>query len=233
MINFSIVIPAFNEIENLKILIPEIYNCLKKENYNFELIIVDDCSTDNTYQILDTLKSKYPMILLKNKSNIGQSYSIKNGIELSKSEIIVTMDGDCQNDPSDIPTLLNLYLKKTNLKLVGGIRVNRKDSISKKIASILANHIRSLILNDRCIDTGCSLKVFDKSIFINFPFFNGMHRFLPALFTGYNHETMFIEVKHRYRHTGVSNYNNFKRFFLGIKDIIKVYKIIKRNKSNV
>ena len=227
MINFSIIIPAFNEIENLKILIPEIYNSLKNEYYNFELIIVDDGSTDNTYKILDNLKPRFPMNILKNKFNVGQSHSIINGIKISKNDIIVTMDGDCQNDPFDIPALLNLYVKKPNLKLVGGIRLNRKDSFSKKIASKFANRIRSVILNDGCVDTGCSLKVFDKNIFLKFPYFNGIHRFLPALFKGYGYRTDFIEVNHRIRKYGYSKYGTFFRLIRGIIDMFKVINIIK------
>ena len=113
------------------------------------------------------------------------------------------------------------------MKLIGGIRRNRKDNFTKIISSKIANSIRSRILNDECIDTGCALKIFDKKIFLSFPFFDGVHRFLPALFKGYGYETLFIDVNHRKRNHGISKYGTMNRLFAGIRDIIKVKKILK------
>ena len=129
--------------------------------------------------------------------------------------------------------MLFFFLNDKGIKLVGGIRINRKDSYIKKISSKIANSIRAYILSDGCKDTGCSLKVFDKKIFLEFPFFNGIHRFLPALFNGYGYKTKFIDVSHRERKYGKSNYGILERLVYGVKDIIFVWKKIKRyNKKN-
>ena len=225
---FSIVIPLFNEQRNIITLIDEI-NFSLKNFYNYEIIIIDDCSIDDTFKIVSKLTNKN-LRLYKNNINRGQSFSIWRGIEKSSNEIIITIDGDGQNDPNDIPKLLECYINNQNIKLVGGIRKNRKDTFVKIISSKIANYIRSRILNDECNDTGCSLKVFNKNIFLSFPFFDGIHRFLPALFKGYGYETKFISVNHRKRHYGTSNYGTFKRLINGIKDMIKVKKILLNKK---
>jgi len=229
---FSIVIPIYNEAQNIDPLICEIYKSLT--NYlNFELIIVNDASTDNTLEIINNLKVKFDIILINNPSKKGQSFSIHKGITKSKNKIIVTLDGDGQNNPKDIPLLLDKYLSDDDIFLVGGIRMNRKDSLTKLITSKIANKIRSKILKDDCDDTGCSLKVFDKKIFLKFPFFYGIHRFLPALFTGYGYKTFFTRVDHRPRKRGFSNYGTIDRLYQGIINIMKVKKIINNSKKNI
>ena len=167
-------------------------------------------------------------ILIKN--NLGQSYSIQKGINNSVNDIIVTIDGDGQNDPKDIIKLYDIYMAKENLKLVGGIRKKRKDKFIKKISSKIANFIRSRVLNDNCKDTGCSLKIFSKKIFIQFEYFDGIHRFLPALFNGYGYDNIYIDVNHRKRIKGYSKYGIWDRLFKGIKDLIKVREMIKLQK---
>ena len=153
-----------------------------------------------------------------------------NGINSSKYNTIVTIDGDGQNNPIDIPKLANVYFSNKNLYLVGGIRKNRKDNFKKIISSKIANLIRKKLLNDNCNDTGCSLKIFDKETFLRFPPFNGMHRFLPALFKGYGKNTDFINVDHRKRKFGISKYGTFDRMIRGIRDMIRVLIIIKKIK---
>jgi len=221
----SIVIPVYNEEDCIKNLIEEIYKVVK---LNFELILVDDGSNDNTNQILEQLKNIYHFTIISNKFNKGQSFSIKKGIENSIYETIVTLDADGQNNPKDILLLFNKYFQNSSIKMVGGIRINRKDSTVKIYSSKIANFIRMAILNDNCKDTGCSLKIFDKNIFLKFPYFNGIHRFIPALFSGYGYKTAFVNVSHRARITGVSKYGTFDRLFRGIIDIYKVKKIISR-----
>lgn len=225
---FSIVIPIFNEAENIKLLLDEIEETL--DNFeNYEIVLVNDCSSDNTLTIINSLKNK-KIKLISNIKNEGQSYSMYKGIEVSTQDIIITIDGDGQNNPSDIPMLLNNYLENNEYKLVGGIRKKRQDNFLKKISSKIANKIRSNILKDNCPDTGCSLKVFDKNIFLEFPYFDGIHRFLPALFLGFGYKTSFINVDHRKRKYGSSKYGTMNRLFKGIRDIIKVRKILKNNK---
>jgi len=227
----SLVIPAYNEYPNLTILIKEI-NQILENSIDYEVIIVDDCSIDETNQILKKNNFKNCNLIF-NEKNLGQSFSIIKGIENAQYDTIVTLDADLQNNPNDILKLYNAYISNPELKLVGGIRLKRKDNITKIISSKIANKVRSLILNDDCPDTGCSLKIFDKKIFLSFPFFNGIHRFLPALFKGFNHQTLFIEVDHRARKYGISKYGTLDRLFRGIRDLIKVNGIIKNNtKSN-
>ena len=167
--NLSIVIPVFNEDKNVKILIEEIYENLDQFN-NFELLIVNDGSTDETAKVIKNLKKKYhSIVLINNKKNEGQSKSLHTGILNSKYDNICTMDGDLQNDPKDIIKIYEIYVNK-NLSLVGGIRNKRKDSKIKIYASKIANSIRSFLLNDKCKDTGCGLKIFKKDVYINIHF---------------------------------------------------------------
>ncbi len=222
---FSIVIPIYNESENILNLLDEIYVNLKKFN-NYEIILVNDCSTDNTLDVIKNI-SDQKIKLVNNIKNYGQSYSIHRGIKLSFYNIIITIDGDGQNDPADIPKLLEIYLSKKDIELVGGLRLKRRDTIIKIISSKIANNIRSFILNDDCKDTGCSLKIFNRKIFLDFPYFDGIHRFLPALFKGYGYKTLFISVSHRKRKYGFSKYGTIKRLFKGLRDMIKVKKILK------
>ena len=225
MFAFSLIIPVFNEGKNITNLVYEIYDSLKNHK-DFEVILVNDYSNDNTLLEIDELKSNFPIKIINNKKNYGQSYSIKEGISKSKYDIIITIDGDGQNNPKDIPSLLKVYFNNNEIKLVGGIRNKRKDSNIKLISSKIANTIRSNILKDNCQDTGCSLKVFDKRIFLNFPFFDGIHRFLPALFKGYGYKTTFINVDHRPRLYGKSNYGTVGRLFKGVLDLIRVVIIV-------
>jgi len=222
---FSIVIPVFNEARNIEKLLLEIEKSLINFT-EYEIILVNDASIDDTVSVIKKINIKNIKII-NNLTNKGQSYSIFKGIKNSKNETIVTLDGDGQNDPADIPKLHNLYISNQEVKLVGGIRRNRKDSFIKRISSKIANYIRSKILEDGCEDTGCSLKVFNRKIFLSFPFFNGVHRFLPALFRGFGHQTLFVDVNHRKRNYGISKYGTMNRLFAGIKDIIKVKKILK------
>ena len=161
-----------------------------------------------------------------------QSKSLLTGIKSANFNDIVTIDGDGQNNPKDILNLTNIYFLNQNLNLVGGIRKNRKDNFTKIISSKIANKVRGFILKDNCKDTGCSLKIFNKSVFLSFPFFDGIHRFLPALFAGYGKKMIFIDVDHRHRGSGVSKYDTFGRLFKGIRDIIKVVIILKKIKRN-
>ena len=222
---FSLVIPLFNESRNIKFLLNEIKNNLINFK-DYEIILVNDASTDDTSKVINNLSNNNIKIITNNE-NKGQSFSISEGIKNSSYNTIITLDGDGQNDPADILKLYELYSSQDDIKLIGGIRRKRKDNFIKITSSKIANFIRSRILNDECEDTGCALKVFDKKIFLSFPFFNGVHRFLPALFKGYGYKTLFIDVNHRKRNYGKSKYGTMNRLFVGIRDIIKVNKILK------
>ena len=223
---FSVVIPIFNEEQNISNLFFEIKNSLSSFK-DYEIIYVNDSSKDKSLIILEEIVKKNNNIrILNNEKNKGQSYSIFQGVKEASFDIIVTIDGDGQNNPIDISNLVKLFLSDKKISLVGGIRTKRKDSLVKIFSSKIANYIRAKILNDECSDTGCALKVFDKRVFLDFPYFNGMHRFLPALFKGYGCNTMFIEVDHRHRKHGNSKYGTFDRLYKGIFDMIRVKKIL-------
>ena len=230
MLKFSLIIPVYNESENIMTLYNEI-NLSEAYEYLNNIIFIDDASKDNSLIILNKISKKDKKVtVLKHDINKGQSKSIKTGIDFSNDKYVITLDGDGQNDPNDIIKLIKILEKNTNISLVAGIRINRKDQFIKKYTSIVANKIRRIILNDECDDTGCSLKIFDKEIFINFPFFKGVHRFLPALFKGSGYKCYFINVNHRPRIQGNSNYGTFDRLFVGIRDILRVKKILNKKK---
>ena len=230
MKKISIIIPVFNEVGNIKILYNEITNSLK-DIFEYEVIFVDDSSTDGSEQLLKKISNNSFVKVITNNKNMGQSYSLFNGIKEAKNNIIVTLDGDGQNDPRDISILLEVFLESDKISLVGGLRVRRKDSFIKIFSSKIANNFRSFILEDNCPDTGCGLKIFYRDIFLKLPFFNGIHRFLPALFNGYGYETRFIPVNHKNRNSGISKYGTFDRLFKGIIDIVRVKKIISKHKN--
>ena len=231
MKNFTIVIPVFNENDNIVKLINEINKALSENSNKYEIIIIDDGSTDNTFQNITPYIDNHKLKYLSNSVNKGQSYSIYYGVQESKYDTIITIDGDGQNNPININDLLNKYFSRS-YDLVYGIRVKRKDSTIKKISSFLANRIRSYILKDNCIDTGCSLKIFNKRIFLKIPYFNGIHRFIPALFIALKSNVDSIPVDHRYRKFGTSKYGTIDRLYKGIIDIFKVIRIIKVLKKN-
>lgn len=224
----SIVIPVYNEQENIENLINEIMN-ISVIDFISEIIIVNDHSSDNSINIILKLQSIFNKIkLINHEHNCGQSKSIHTGISHATTNTIITLDGDLQNNPSDIPELMKIYFSDINIKLVSGIRIKRKDSLSKILSSKIANYIRNFILDDDCVDTGCGLKLFDRNLFLKLPFFNGIHRFLPALFKYSGSKNVFIEVDHRKRVFGKSNYGNLYRGINGLIDLIKVKKIINK-----
>ena len=159
--------------------------------------------------------------IICNEINVGQSKSIEIGIKAAKSNTIVTIDGDGQNIPIDIIKIADLYFRSTEIKLVSGIRLKRKDNVIKLISSKLANAVRRFILKDKCNDTGCSLKIFDKQIFLSFPFFDGIHRFIPAFFVRNNFNVKYINVGHRPRLKGKSKYGTKDRLTKGVMDLIR------------
>ena len=227
-IKISIIIPVYNESKNIEILYNEIKQSLPSF-INYEIIFVNDYSDDDSKIYFNKLRQNKNVKIINNEFQSGQSKSIYNGIINSSYEIIVTLDGDCQNDPNDIEKLVVQFNLNSDLKLVAGIREKRKDKIIKIISSRIANYVRDLFLKDGCPDTGCGLKVFDKKIFLSFDFFNGIHRFLPALYLGFGHNVKYIKVNHRNREFGKSKYGTMMRLVDGIKHIFLVKKIISKN----
>lgn len=219
----SIVIPAHNEADNIGTLISEIRQLELKSAY--EIIIIDDASSDGTYANTLKLKVDIPELrIIQHESTYGQSAAVSTGVAHASGEVIVTMDGDGQNNPADVPGLVTALLnsKNPNLRMVAGFRKKRNDPPWRIISSKIANSVRSFLLRDQTPDTGCGLKVFYRSAFIKLPFFDHMHRFLPALIQMQGGDVISIEVSHRARIHGTSKYGTFNRLWVGIVDILGV-----------
>jgi len=229
--DLSIVIPVFNEEDSIATLISEID---KLSNIQFEIIVVDDCSSDNTQSELINLKQKYSNLrVISHRENYGQSSAIATGVKNSISNVIATLDGDGQNDPKDIPKLFEIYKNKSiNEKglMVAGHRVVRKDNFLKRISSKYANMLRSKVLGDGVPDTGCGLKIFSKNDFLNLPFFDHMHRYLPALHQSRGGDVISFPVNHRVRKKGFSKYGFHNRFWVGLLDLLGVRWLKRRSK---
>src|SRR4249919_5173 len=232
----SVVVPVFNEQDNVAPLVGEIVAALRgrasDEGGDFEIVYVDDHSTDATFDTLRRLKAEVSELrVLRHVTNSGQSTAIRTGVKAARGEWIATLDGDGQNDPADIPKLLAQRAQSAaEVKLFAGWRVNRQDSGSKRWASRLANAIRTRMLRDDTPDTGCGTKLFEREAFLELPFFNHMHRYLPALMQRAGWKTLSVPVNHRHRSTGVSKYNNLNRALVGIADLRGVAWLIRRGK---
>ena len=227
----TVVVPVKNEVENLASLIEEIC-CSLKDIEPFEIIYVDDGSEDDTpIRLKELVKEFSELRAYRHEICCGQSAAILTGVQMAKGEVIVTIDGDGQNDPADIPKLLALYLEHEDpsLLLVSGYRIKRRDNFIKRLSSILANKIRAPLLGDNTPDTGCGLKVFAKKAFLSFPSFNHMHRFLPALMLRAGGFVTSVEVNHRLRTRGVSKYAIWDRLIVGIIDLLGVIWLKNRN----
>lgn len=217
---YSVVIPLKNEEENIKELILELEPVMQSLKAPWELLCIDDGSNDKTLQVLQALKKEKPFLrILAFDRNYGQSSAFDAGFRFAKGKFIITLDGDRQNDPKDIPKLVKLA---PEYDLVVGWRSRRKDPISKKVTSKIANFVRRYACDDGVHDTGCSLKLYRRSCFDKIKLFNGMHRFLPALFTIEGFKVAEIEVNHRERTHGKTKYNFFNRSFNTIADMLAV-----------
>lgn len=225
----SVVVPVKDEAENVAPLAREIAAALTGEK-DIEIIFIDDGSTDATASVLKTLKTEIPSLrVIQHGRNIGQSRAVRTGVRAARSEIIVTLDGDGQNDPADIPKLLaELRKGGERLGLVSGVRTNRQDDASKKFASRFANNFRRRMLNDGATDTGCGLKAFRREAFIALPYFDHLHRFLIALMLREGYDVRYVEVGHRPRLHGRSKYGVWDRLVVGISDIFGVRWLQKR-----
>ena len=236
MVEISLVIPVYNESENIKDLVLNIHSVMRGFVANHEIIVVDDGSDDDTLSVLSDLQKKVePLRVLSHQFNSGQSASLYNGIHFAKGSIIVTLDGDGQNDPADIPHMITTFQKNLdrNVQMVSGHRKKRDDNALRKISSYIANSIRQFLLRDNTPDTGCGLKVFSRDVFLLLPFFDHMHRFLPALIQIYGGEVISEEVNSLPRKYGVSKYGVWNRLWVGIVDLFGVIWLKKRFKKAI
>ncbi len=229
----SVVVPVFNEAENVEKLAREIQTALK--SYDFEMIFVNDASTDSTQAALIALKQDLPRLrVLSHRQNSGQSRSIRTGILAAKGALIATLDGDGQNDPADIPALYTAFTREDapeTLGMIGGHRALRKDSLAKKYASRFGNGIRKRLLKDNARDTGCGLKVFKRDAFLRLPYFDHIHRYLPALMLREGYVCEYVDVNHRHREFGVSKYTNFGRLIVSLSDLLGVMWLNRRARN--
>lgn len=228
----SIVIPMYNEVDNVEPFTNEIHDSLKDCVLSYEIIVVNDGSNDGTGERLNQLRQRIPTLRpLHHDGNFGQSAATVTGIRHAKHPWIVTMDGDAQNDPHDIPLLLSELEKqpdRTQPMLIAGNRKKRNDSIVRKISSRIGNGVRNAMLKDDCMDTGCSLKLFSRDLFLTMPHFNHLHRFIPSLIKRSGGRIINVPVNHRPRTHGTSKYGVMNRLWVGIVDLFGVRWLMKR-----
>ena len=228
MPEISIVVPVRNEAGNIAPLIDEI--ALALAGRDFEIVYVNDGSSDGTEAELKALTAQHPYLRqIKHANSCGQSAAIATGVSAARSPIVATLDGDGQNDPAFLP-LLVAPLSRREVGLVAGQRVGRKASWFKKLQSRIANGVRGVILRDGTRDTGCGLKAFRRELFLKLPYFDGLHRFLPALVRRENYEIAYVDVVDRPRRHGVSNYGLWDRLWVGILDLMGVWWLLRRKK---
>lgn len=227
----SVVVPVRNEAGNIAPLVEEIEAALTGRS--FEIVYVNDGSTDATEAELRTLTAERPHLRqIRHATSCGQSAAIRTGIQAARGAIVATLDGDGQNDPAFIPTLIDvLEGGGPRLGLVAGQRVGRKASTFKRIQSRVANRVRAAVLKDGTRDTGCGLKAFRRDLFLALPYFDGLHRFLPALVRREGYEIGYVDVVDRPRQHGLSNYGFWDRLWVGILDLAGVWWLIRRRKS--
>lgn len=221
----SVVVPVKNEQDNVEPLVREIHAALTP-CAEFEIIYVNDGSTDRTPQVLERLKSKFPMLrVITHRASCGQSQAVATGVKHARYEWIATLDGDGQNDPADIPALIEALSsgnQPANLQLLAGWRNKRQDTFIRKLSSKVANGVRRRFLRDNTPDTGCGLKVFARATFLELPHFDHMHRFLPALVQRNGGAVVSVPVNHRPRERGTSKYGIHNRLWVGIVDLFGV-----------
>ncbi|MCB2117567.1 MAG: glycosyltransferase family 2 protein [Rhodobacteraceae bacterium] len=234
MVTISIVIPAKNEAENLPDLLDGI-DAACAPHGSYEVLVIDDGSTDTSVAVIEARMRAHPNLrLIRHDVSGGQSAAVHSGVLAARGSIVCTLDADGQNPPSELPKLFLPLLApgSERIGIVAGQRVGRQDTMSKKLASRFANWIRSTALNDGTRDTGCGLKGFRRDAFLRLPFFNHMHRYLPALFKRDGWEVAHVDVAHEARHAGRSNYNNLQRGFVGAIDLLGVMWLIRRKKKS-
>jgi dolichol-phosphate mannosyltransferase len=226
----SIIVPVRNEADNISPLISEIAAALGGR-WVYEIIYVNDGSTDATgARLAAEMKQRGNLRQILHAKSTGQSAAVRSGVRAARGRIVATLDGDGQNNPAFLPELISAIEKNDRAGLAAGQRVGRKDTGFKKIQSRIANGVRNAILRDGTRDTGCGMKAFPREVFLSMPYFDGLHRFLPALVRREGYEIAYVDVIDRPRHSGVSNYGFFDRLWIGIMDLAGVWWLIRRKK---
>lgn len=218
----SVVVPVHDEAGAVGPLVTEIAAAFEGRDY--EMIFVDDRSRDSTLIELKALKALHPQLrVLAHPSNAGQSRAVRSGVLAARAPIVVTLDGDGQNPPADAPRLVRALIEApADVALVGGVRSSRQDTEAKRRASVWANRIRRKLLGDDADDTGCGLKAFRRDAFLRLPYFDHMHRYLPALMIREGYRNRYLDVGHRHRETGRSKYTNLGRLIASLSDLLGV-----------
>jgi len=227
----SVVVPVRNEADNVGPLTEEIAAALSGR-WTFELVFVNDGSADGTQAALTALKAERPWLRqIRHETSCGQSAAVRSGVASACAPVVATLDGDGQNDPSFLPALIAALEQGENIGLVAGQRVGRRSGGFKKVQSRIANGVRAALLRDGTRDTGCGLKVFRRDAFLALPYFDGLHRFLPALFRRDGYAIAYVDVIERPRRHGTSNYGMWDRLWVGILDLAGVRWLIRRRKN--
>jgi dolichol-phosphate mannosyltransferase len=230
-VEFSIVIPAHDEAKNVAPCLEQISAALEGKG-EYEVLWVDDGSKDDTLPRLMAQARRFSHLrIVRHRRRSGQTAALATGVARARASLIVTLDGDGQNDPADIPRLLEVFGAATRgpaPQLVTGYRRRRQDAWLKRITSRIANTVRAGLLRDRTPDTGCGLKVFRRDAFLALPAFDHMHRFLPALFLREGGTVLSVEVCHRPRLHGRTHYGTFDRLWVGIVDLLGVMWLLRR-----
>jgi glycosyltransferase involved in cell wall biosynthesis len=226
----SIVVPVRNEADNIAPLVEEITAALDGR-WDYEIIYVNDGSTDDTgARIAALMAHRRNLRQLRHARSGGQSAAVRSGVRAARGSIVATLDGDGQNNPAFLPDLIAAVETGGHVGLATGQRVGRKDTGFKKLQSRVANGVRNAILKDGTRDTGCGLKAFRRDVFLMMPYFDGLHRFLPALVRREGYDIAYVDVIDRPRRSGVSNYGFFDRLWIGIMDLAGVWWLIRRKK---
>ena len=226
----SVVVPVHDEAGNITPLVREIAAALR-DVIAFEVVYVDDGSRDATLAELRALRGEVPELrVLRHAARAGQSLAIRNGVKAARAPWIATLDGDGQNDPADLPKLLAAHASAApEVKLLTGWRIARRDTVARRWASRAANAIRRWLLRDDTPDTGCGTKLFEREAFLDLPYFDHMHRFLPALMQRAGWQTLSLPVNHRARAAGRSKYGNLSRAIVGLRDLRGVAWLVRRS----
>ncbi|RME94194.1 MAG: glycosyltransferase [Verrucomicrobia bacterium] len=225
-VEIAIVVPVYNEADNILPLAEEVVAAMRRQPRSFELVFVDDASTDGTWERIAEAARRFPQVRgLRHERNAGQSAALWTGWRATDAPILATLDGDLQNDPADLPRLLETL---AGVDFVSGMRVNRRDNALRRFSSVVARWMRRWVLGADFRDTGCAVRVFRREVLDVVPAFNGLHRFLPVLVRAGGFQTREVPVNHRPRRAGVSKYGVWNRLGRGIHDLIGVRWYLKR-----